>query len=162
MIRVVKTLALSILIITFVNKFPAQDSSSACLSAVGYYIAVRATLNSEDQIDLFGASNLPPGSILGVQTYDFLGQGARVLNDDVSVMVGKDGLFRAAIHPKKVNSFRRNMICDVIFMPTYPRQPAAVIKVVGKAGEHLRTAVANPQVEGNPRVSILRDATVVQ
>ncbi len=50
-----------------------ESAGKPCLPAVGYYIAIRAKLYTEEDIWLFGASNLPPGSILVVNIYDFIG-----------------------------------------------------------------------------------------
>ncbi len=133
-------------------------SSAPSLRAVGYYIAVRAELNG-NEIDIFGASNLPPGSILGILIYQFLG--SNVANDETNVVVGDDGLFRTAIHSKKGVQFRHSMVCDVVFAPTYPRQPAEVLKVVGKVGERLGKWDSNPQLDGNPRVTTLYTQTIV-
>ncbi len=152
-------------VVTLLPVFASPEkyrTSGQSLPAVGYYIAVRATLNGSEQIDLFGASNLPAGSILGVNISDFRGTGSKVFNDETTVAVGKNGLFRSATRPKRGDLFRRNMICDVMFCPTYSNQPASVIKVVGKAGERLGKWDANPQLEGSPRVTCLAATTIVQ
>jgi len=51
--------------------------------------------------------------------------------------VDKRGFLEADIAPKKGMSFRTYLICDVVFMPSYPKQPAEVIRRVGRRGELL-------------------------
>lgn len=144
---------------------PGPDNTShpnAQPPAVRYYIAVRAELNGPDEVDIFGASNLPPGSRLTVSLYDFLGQGSRILNSETVAAVGANGLFRLQIHPKKGATFRTNEICGVVFFPTYPEQPENVLRAVGRTGERLGNAWENPQIDGNPRVKGLNTLTVIQ
>ena len=142
------------------QKNPPQ--SSAGLKAVGYYIAVHASLNSDRQVDVFAASNLPQGSILWLQVYDFLGTGSKSITPGEHVILGADGLIRTSIRPKPGLAFRSNMICILSFAPTYPKQPAHVLGVVGKTGEHLGDWKRNPQIDGNDRVSILTAVTVIR
>jgi hypothetical protein len=130
--------------------------------ALGYYIVVRATINGSKQVDLFGASNLPPGAILTVDISDYIGTGSRTLSVDTNVAVGENGLFRAPIHPKNGEQFRTNIVCMVEFQPTYPAQPPDVIIAVGKMGERLGDWRKNPQIEGSPRVRTLVAMTVVR
>ncbi|MGD0922004.1 MAG: hypothetical protein ABSA70_09605 [Terriglobia bacterium] len=131
------------------------------LRAPGYYIAVRASLVDDQLVALFGASNLPPGSILWVVLTDFTGAGPKTVNGETNATVGKDGLFRVEIHPKMGEVFRHKIVCDVIFAPTDPAQPPNVIKVVGKTGGRLGDWRKNPQVDGNERVSRLVTTTIV-
>jgi hypothetical protein len=83
------------------------------------------------------ASNLPPGSILIVNIYDYFGEGSKIFNSEVTAIVDNRGFFEATIAPKKGMSFRINLICDVVFMPRDPKQPAEVIRTVGRRGERL-------------------------
>lgn len=127
-----------------------------------YYIAVRVTLVHSEKIDVFGATNLPRGAILGVHVVDFLGQGSQTLTDETVVVVPEGGVFRVEVQPKKGMTFRRNMICDVAFAPAYPKQPANVIAAVGKRGEYLGDPFKNPQNVGNNRMGMLVATTVIQ
>jgi len=131
-------------------------------AAVGYYIAVRASINGPDEIDVFGASNLPPGSELTVDVSDFIGEGSQSLNQEVTVRVGPEGLFRFRVRPQKGKAFRRNLPCLISFQPTYPQQPEKVLSIVGRMGEHLGNPWENPQLDGNPRVKTLQALTPVQ
>jgi hypothetical protein len=119
-------------------------------------------LASPRVVSIFGASNLPAGSVLLIHLYDYIGEGSRIVNEETRVAVGQDGLFEAAIRPKPGLSLRTNLVCDVVFSPTYPPQPEGVIHVVGAAGEHLGVRSTNPQIEGNSRVTTLVDVTVVR
>ena len=139
-----------------------QEQGTRPLRAVGYYLAVRAELDGRGVVNVFGASNLPAGSILWISVYDFIGEGSSVLNDEADVPVGSDGLFRVAVRAKSRRSFKRNYICSVTFVPTYPQQPAEALEIVGKTGEHLGDPFKNPQIVGNFRVQMLDATTVVQ
>jgi hypothetical protein len=66
------------------------------------------------------------------------------------------------IHSKEGATFRHNIICQVIFAPTYPAQPPNVIRVVGRTGERLGDWRTNPQIERSPRVETLVATTVVR
>lgn len=140
-----------------------ERASTQYPHAVGYYIAVRAEYAGDERINLYGASNLPPGAVLDVDIDDFLGKGSRSFNDVTEVTMGMDGLFYTAILPLGRAPFRRNLICSVVFMPTDPKRPAPVRRIVGPAGEHLgKDPFTNPQLGGNARGKILVALTVVQ
>ncbi len=130
-------------------------------AAVRYYITAKTMLITEDTVSVFGASNLPAGSVLILYVYDYIGEGSRIFNEETRVAVGNDGLFETAIHPKGSLKFRTNMVCDVVFGPDYPGQPKNVIEIIGHAGERLGSAATNPQVYGNSRVTGLADLTIV-
>ncbi len=127
-----------------------------------YYITTEAMLASPVLVTVHGASNLPPGAVLVVHISDYIGEGSRYFSDETRVAVGEDGLFKAYISVKKGLEFRTNMVCDVVFGPTYPPQPARVIKVVGANGENLWLNSPNPQIQGNEKGAMLVDCTVVR
>ncbi len=141
---------------------PRARANEASNETRRYYILAKAMLITEETVYVFGASNLPAGSVLVVYVYDCIGEGA-TLNDETRAAVGKDGLFEVDIRPNKAGlKFRADMVCTVVFEPTYPRQPENVIKVVGAAGEHLGSRAENPEIEGNSRVTALVDFTVIR
>lgn len=143
------------------SRGPSGTSGPAKPPVARYYITTKVMLASPQAVSVFGASNLPPGSVLLVYLYDYIGEGSRVFNEETRVRVREDGLFEIAIHPKEGLSLRTNLVCDVVFMPNYPPQPQSVIKVVGAAGEYLGSNATNPQIEGNSKVTGLVDLTVV-
>lgn len=133
------------------------------LRAVGYYIALRATLKGSDEVDLFGATNLPKGSLLTVYVADYVGRGGAIITPqpDCVVIVGRGGLFRKMLRPRAGLSFRVGMICGAGFGGNHPRQPAGVVRVAGRHGERLGDPRMNPQLDGDYRVTILDALTVV-
>jgi len=137
-------------------------SGGAKRPSVRFYITTKAMLSSPEVVSIFGASNLPPGSVLTVYLYDYIGEGSQIFNTETRVVVGQDGLFKTVIGPKPGLSFRTNLVCDVVFSPTYPPQPKGVTQVVGRAGEQLGTNSTNPQIQGNDRLTMLADMTVVR
>jgi len=150
---------------------------------IRYYITTKAMLIDPEVVSIFGASNLPPGSVLLVYIYDYIGEGSKVFNEETRVRMGEDGLFKVTIQPKEglkffgpalnailrgelvrpkdASDFGRSMVCSVSFSPNYPPQPESVIKVVGDAGENLGSNATNPQIAGNSRVTDLQNWTVV-
>lgn len=123
--------------------------------ATRYYIIAKAVLATPVAISVFGASNLPPGAVLNVNIYDYIGKGSKILNNATTVSVGNDGLFEATILPKRGLEFRTNLVCDTVFGPSGTAQPAHVFDVVGRIGQHLFTASGNPQIptaSGNPEI----------
>jgi len=130
--------------------------------SVGFYILVKANLDSERQVGLFGYTNLPPGAILGVAIYDRIGTGSIKESDDLNIVVPANGVFRADLKPKQDHSFQRSMVCSVSFMPTYPKQPPSVLTRTGDVGEFLGESARNPQINASPRVKFIDTLTVVQ
>jgi hypothetical protein len=59
------------------------------------------------------------------------------MSEEASASVGTDGLFEVNLHAMRGIVFRPNLACDLVFMPTFPKQPASVLMIVGKHGEHL-------------------------
>lgn len=115
------------------------------LTAPTYYIAARVRYDGDpDELRIRGASNLPRGSRLTINILDFLGEGSTILGKNETTSVGKDGFFEVVIKPSKGFAFRPNIVCYIGFSPEYPAQPASVIQVVGKRGEHLGSP-KNPQ-----------------
>lgn len=97
-----------------------------------------------------------------VYIYDHIGEGGTAFNDEVRVTVRKDGLFEGAIHPRSPLKFRTNMVCSVVFGPTYPAQPMSVVKIVGAKGQHLGVRETNPQIQDAPAETLLVDDTTVR
>jgi len=149
------------------------EQAAATAAGVGteptrYYITARARLVTPDKVSLFGASNLPAGSVLTVYIYDPFGPSAPgivgpgpAINNEVRVCVNRHGLFEGSVRPKGKLRFRANMVCQVRFQPNYPPQPSNVARAVGTFGEYLGTTATNPQIEGNSRVSGLMDDTII-
>jgi hypothetical protein len=146
---------------TGVGSLAADPGDKCGLSAVGYYMAATARVQDDDLIYVFGASNLPPGSILTIHIYDFIGEGSHILNEDATATVGSDGVFRVGVKAAKQAKFKINQVCDVVFSSNYPKQLASVIKIVGKAGENLGNTGTNPQVQDNGTVRLLDTAVAV-
>jgi hypothetical protein len=140
----------------------AANQDKTTLHALGYYVALRATLNHEQLVDVFGATNLPPGSVLQVSIINYIGQGGHPVSVHALAKVPEAGVFRIELRAKKGLKFQRNMVCDVVFSPADPNQPGHVLDVVGRAGEALGDPQRNPQLTGTPRVQVLDATTVVQ
>jgi hypothetical protein len=146
----------------FTVKVEAQArAEQARLPLVRYYIVAKARLQYPKLVWIFGASNLPPGSVISAHVYDFLGIGNRRLSQDAAVAVGKNGLFEMELHPINGLEFRNNTICTLVFQPTAPGQPSSVLKVVGKRGENLGMTGDNPLVSDNSRNKLLYVVTAV-
>ncbi len=161
--RAFYALAISICFVLPIAGVAGKESAGKpCLPAVGYYIAARARLQTRYMVWLFGASNLPPGSVVLINIHDFIGTGGKSLSRDTQAVVREDGLFEAEVYPRKGLKFRTNMVCDVVFATYFPRQNAQVLKIVGESGENLSTITANnPQVQDNSRAKMLIARTVV-
>src|SRR6266568_6029832 len=115
------------------------------LTAPTYYIAARVRYDGDpDELRVQGASNLPTGSRLTINILDFLREGSTILGKNEITSVGEDGFFEVTVRPLKGLAFRPNIVCEIGFSPEYPAQPASVIQVVGKQGEHLGSP-KNPQ-----------------
>jgi hypothetical protein len=110
------------------------------------YSGIRG-FSGTDHIYLRGTSNLPTGAHLVINIYGFVGQGSSVLNQDTQVTIGKDGFFEVKISPKSEVKFRSNLVCEVIFMPTFPAQEPSVLRAVGMHGEKLNSSGKNPQAK---------------
>jgi len=157
------TLLLGCPLATYISvRGPSTTGDPEKRPVLRYYIATKVMLATPQVVTVFGASNLPPGSVLVVHISDYIGEGSRLFNDETRVVVGEDGLFKAEIWVKKGLKFRTNMVCDVVFGPGDPPQPDGVIKVVGANGENLWLNGPNPQIQGNEKGAMLLDYTVVR
>ena len=118
------------------------------LSAPTYYIAAKATYDGHpNELYVVGASNLPIGARLYVNVYRYIGEDGNTISEAASVVVGKEGLFEATLHPTKGKQLQHNLVCDIVFATrTDPPQLPAVLQVVGRHGQHLGFP-KNPQVE---------------
>jgi hypothetical protein len=114
-----------------------------------------------DEVDVIGATNLPPQAAFYLHVYDYIGTGSHVISEG-TVPAGRDGLFETKLRPKSGFEFKRNMLCDVVFAPSDPMQPAAVVKAVGgRRGTLLGNFVSNPEVETNSGGQLLALTTVL-
>jgi hypothetical protein len=153
---------LSVCAVLFILAVTSQQAASrSAPEPMRYYIMAKASLWNEKSLRIYGASNLPPGSVVEIYISDFLGQGSSILNDEVFATVGADGLFHAEAHAKQNKTFHLSQLCQISFAPNDPRQPRSVVEVVGRLGEHLGRADDNPQIDGNSRVTTLEMTTVV-
>lgn len=128
--------------------------------AIGYYIVAQAPLLNPNLVQVFGASNLPAGSVLAIWVYEPNERGTILGGARRAATVGKDGLFRTEIHARPGLSFKLNSICDVIFQPG-GTQPPNVTRAVGSGGEGLGVLGVNPEVSRNSTGQALHDVTVV-
>jgi hypothetical protein len=129
-----------------------KSTSVPRLLAPGYYLAARASYQNSSQIEVRGQTNLPPGSILTVQMFNFVGPGAEALSKRVEIVVKPDQTFLAWLAPETGEKFSfvppgrsypHNPICTVTFDPTVPRlphsttsaQPAEVLRALGQYGK---------------------------
>ena len=138
-----------VLFIILVTLGPCRGSSAQVRTSVAaaptFYIGADAEFRSSEEIYLRGATNLPSGAVLIVNIYDFAGTGSSVLNQDTRIAVAKNGFFEVAIRPKPGAKFRHNIVCDVVFTPSFPTQPSSVLQVTGKSGEKMALNGKNPQ-----------------
>lgn len=150
------------------------DQLQPRLSAPIYYMAARASYQNSSQIEVRGQTNLPPGSIITAQVFDFLGNGAKALSANTTLSVKKDQTFLAWLSPRTGNEFSftppgrsypHNPICEITFDPTTPRlpqsttsaQPASVLSVVGKYGQGLgKQWKSNPLLYCGKAICFLR------
>ncbi len=137
-------LGLSILLLT-TSLVPAEHDRGQCVPQIGFFIAIGyARLQSPDEAYIFGATNLPSGSVLTVMCDDFIGYGSHTVSKDTTVTVAPNGLFQVSVAPKGSYEFKTNMICSVSFHAW--QQPAAVLKITGRHGEMLGKETTNSQV----------------
>ena len=124
------------LTITIFGMTQSRQKSKLC--APTHCIATDADFKgSANEMRVRGTSNLPPGTRLGVDVYDSIGRGSTQFNEDAVTTVNRNGFFEVILRPKPGLAFRHNLVCSVVFMPTYPRQEPSVLEVTGKRGEHL-------------------------
>ncbi len=125
----------------------SAQKPAARLTAPTFYIAASTEFGGSNWLYLKGASNLPSGAHLLINVYDFVGQGSSVLNLETDVTVDKNGFFEAKVLPKPRVEFHHNLVCDITFMPTFPKQEPTVLRLVGKDGEKLGFSSGNPQAK---------------
>jgi hypothetical protein len=140
-----KSLALfAILTVTAVVYSEAQ--STRLLTAPSFYIAASGEYNKySTNLDVKGASNLPPGSRLSVTLSDFVGFASTILSEDTIAVLNKDGFFQVTLKPLHGKQFKRNMVCEISFDPNAVRQDASVLKITGTKGELLG-------IDNNPQI----------
>jgi len=144
------TLRKALILVMYVSILPSIASAQNAgtrLTAPTFYIAASAEFSSPNYLFIRGASNLPTGAQLLLNIYDFAGQGSSVLNQDTHVTVGKDGLFEVKTLPKPGVQFRHNLVCEVLFMSTFPPQKQSVLRATGKMGGKLAFNGRNPQAK---------------
>jgi hypothetical protein len=130
---------------------PRSEAQSAKTTAAPtFYIAASGEYSRySPTLTLKGASNLPPGSKLTVFFYDFIGYKSNTLSEEAIVTLPESGLFEVTLKPRKGETFKQNMVCDISFIPhgVVP-QEAAVLKITGNNGELLGIGT-NPQIGKN-------------
>lgn len=137
-------LGVSILLLT-TSLVLAEHDLGQCAPQFGFFIAIGyARLQSPDEAYIYGATNLPSGSVLTVMCDDFIGQGSHIVSKDTTVTVAQNGLFHVSVASKQSHEFKSNMICSVAFHAW--DQPAAVLKITGSHGERLGRVTTNSQV----------------
>src|SRR5438128_1518676 len=113
------------LTITIFGMTQSRQKSKLC--APTHCIATDADFKgSANEMRVRGTSNLPPGTRLGVDVYDSIGRGSTQFNEDAVTTVNRNGFFEVVLRPKAGLAFRHNLVCNVVFMPTYPRQERSV------------------------------------
>ncbi|MBV9075839.1 MAG: hypothetical protein JOZ10_19620 [Acidobacteria bacterium] len=123
----------------------AEHNSAQCAPQNGFFIAIGyARLQSPHEAYIFGATNLPSGSVLAVACRDFMGKGSHTVSKDAAVTVAPNGLFQVSVVPEQSYEFKNNMICDVTFHAW--QQQAVVLKITGRNGERLGDGTTNSQV----------------
>jgi len=115
------------------------------LNAPTYYLVAEVAKCQPKEIVVHGATNLPKGSIVGLQVSAFLQDGWNDYSDESFASVGDTGFFDAIIRPRSKAGFQRNLILVSSFTTYRPRQPEGVMNVVGKKGENLGD-IENPQL----------------
>ena len=156
------TAALLLVLFSFSARLAGQGGprENGGTGAIRYYVTAEARLVA-DRVSVFGAANLPTGAVLLVNDYHYIGEGGRVLNDETRATVHADGLFEAELRPKPGMSFHANDVCEIVFMPDYPQQPGEVVRLIGRAGQRLGQHANNPEVQTNPKSTMLVATTVV-
>jgi len=138
-----------------------SDESRSCQPQVGFFIAIGyARIGTPKDAHIWGATNLPPDSVLAATCYDFVGEGSHVVSKEVTMKVSSDGLFSASLTPTESYEFKDNMVCRVAFLPTY-NQPKAVTDITGRKGEKLGNVGTNSQVDTNSGGQYLEAITVL-
>jgi hypothetical protein len=117
----------------------ANPQSRRKLSAPTYYLAIKGDLESSDTIRVRGATNVPVGAKIGVVVGQFIGDfGFEPYADGVCATVNEGGLFEIELHAKPGKEFRRSLIAAASFgVNGGCKQPASVLAIVGKKGQHL-------------------------
>lgn len=138
-----------------------SDDSGSCHLKVGFFIAIGyARVGTPEDAHIWGATNLPPDSVLSTTCYDFIGEGSHAVSKEVMMNVSPDGLFSASLTPTESYEFKDNMVCRVAFLPTY-NQPKAVTQITGRNGERLGNVGTNSQVGTNSGGQYLEAITVL-
>jgi hypothetical protein len=137
------------------------DDSGSCRPQIGFFIAIGyARVGTPEDAHIWGATNLPPDSVLSATCYDFIGEGSHAVSKEMTVKVSADGLFSASLTPKESYRFKDNMMCSVSFLPTH-QQPMAVTEVTGRKGERLGNVDTNSQIGTNSGGQYLEAETVL-
>lgn len=123
-------------------------------SAPTYYIAAEAVGCEQDPnyVEFRGASNLPPGALITANVSDFDFDAWKEYGNELSVPVDKAGFFGGNIVPKKGMRLRHNLTLVLTFATFRPKQPDAVLAIIGRKGEKLNE-VENITIQGIGRPS---------
>jgi hypothetical protein len=123
-----------------------QEVGPTRLTAPTYYIAVDVKgYDGEDTIRFSGASNLPPGALIGFTVADFLVDAWKDYSDEVFVPVEQNGFFAGTVRLKQGAPTSHNLLLRADFRTFLPQQPEGVLRILGKNGRNLG-GIENPQL----------------
>ncbi len=122
---------------------PSQQRRSP-LPAPTFYLALKQGKCWQNEVEVHGASNLPPGAIIDLRLAEFQGDGWLFHGDAVNAILGPDGYFTARIPLADYAHLPHNLMVLATFGTAYHQQPTDVLHIVGDRGEHL-DVLMNPQ-----------------
>jgi hypothetical protein len=123
---------------------PLSQQPRSPLPAPTFYLALKQGGCWQNEVEVHGASNLPPGAIIDLQLAEFQGDGWLSHVDAVNATLGPDGYFTAKIPLLDYAHLPHNLIVTATFGTVYHQQPTNVLRIVGNHGEHLDDLM-NPQ-----------------
>jgi hypothetical protein len=84
--------------------------------------------------------------MIWISIVDFYHDAWKDYSNEVFLPVDEKGFFDGQIQPKKGVVFHRNLILLAEFTTYRPKQPASVLKIVGRKGQELGDLLTNPQI----------------
>jgi hypothetical protein len=126
-----------------------------------FYVAIHARACESKIVRFNGASNLPQGAMLTIKVSEPYQDAFKDYSDGSYVPVDSKGFFEGEVPVKAGIRFQGRLILIVNFTTYRPKQPEAVLQVVGKIGEKLG-GLENPQVQylsGNYQILQAVDVT---
>jgi hypothetical protein len=140
-------LGVTLLVVQLRAGFAEGDAKKKTSRHPSYYLAARATEETEQDLRVRGLTNLPAGAVLFAAVFDYFGQSSTTFSDDiVALTVDRDGHFEGLLHPRKGKTFRKNLLCQLTFQPGSSRQPKAVLAALT---DSLGTVAENPLIVNN-------------